>query len=190
MLTVRLTHNSFRRHIDAPFYRTHPPKVTSLWTKILPKGADLTARFDDGSGVTMKVPPGLTAFLDSTKMYESLSDEDKEWVAHSSVEYAPSPCEFRSFSRSQKTCSPFCATLDQWIQDSKALGNGFGLVSDGLETPFDELPSNDENLVMRYPLVSVHSQLFVQTSVLSLVSFDSSGPTPSTARRPFKCMAS
>lgn len=85
--------NYTHRHIDAPFYRTHPPKVTSLWTKILPKGPELTARFDDGSGTTMKVPPGLTAFLDSTAMYEALSDEDKEWVSHSSVEYAPSPCE-------------------------------------------------------------------------------------------------
>ncbi|ORY60396.1 alpha-ketoglutarate dependent xanthine dioxygenase [Leucosporidium creatinivorum] len=122
-----------RWHIDAPFYRTHPPKVTSLWSKILPRGPDLTARFDDGSGMTMKVPPGLTAFLDTTRMYESLSDEDKAWVQWSEVEYAPSPY--------------------QWIQDAKALGNGFGMVSDGLETPFDELPSNDESLVMRYPLL-------------------------------------
>lgn len=44
---------------------------------------------------------------------------------------------------------------DQWIQESKALGNGFGLVSEGLETPFDELPSNDDSLIMRYPLVSL-----------------------------------
>ncbi|KAK4700045.1 xanthine dioxygenase, partial [Phenoliferia sp. Uapishka_3] len=148
-----------RWHIDAAFYRTHPPKVTALWTHTLPVGPLLTARFDDGSDTTMEVKPGRTAFIDSTQMYESLSEKDKAWVDHSRAEYAPSPY--------------------QWIQDAKAMGNGFGMESDDLETPLIDLPSNNPDLVKQYPLVwinpltgekalQVHSiivaELFIRTS--------------------------
>lgn len=82
-----------RWHIDSALYKTHPPRVTSLWAHTLPKGPELTARWDDGSGTTLKVQPGLTAFLDASQMYDRLSDADKQWVDHSSAEYAPSPCQ-------------------------------------------------------------------------------------------------
>lgn len=148
-----------RWHIDAALYRVHPPKVTSLWAHTLPEGPLLNARWDDGSDLTMKVPAGRTAFIDSTKMYEALSEEDKAWVKYSRVEYPPSPY--------------------QWIQDVKATNNGFGMVSEGKEIPFDGLPSNDPAGIITYPLLwtnpftgekalQVHqivaSKLFIKTS--------------------------
>lgn len=125
-----------RWHIDAAFYKTHPPRVTSLWHMKLPTGPDLTLRWDDGSDTTMQVPPGRTGFIDCTRMYNELSDEDKVWVDHSEAEYAPSPY--------------------QWISGAKAYGNGFNLYSEGLETPYEDLPGSDPALIKTYPLVWVN----------------------------------
>lgn len=122
-----------RWHIDAAFYRAHPPRVTSLWAKIMPEAPEVTVRWDDGSGETMKAQPGRTAFIDSTQLYASLSEGDKAWVRHSRVRYAPSPY--------------------QWIQDAKAAGNGFTMVSEGKEAAFEDLPSNDPECIMEYPMV-------------------------------------
>jgi hypothetical protein len=55
----------------------------------------------------MKVAPGRTAFIDMAQCYAQLSDEDKAWVDHSVVEYAPSPY--------------------QVIAPAKAFSNGFGM---------------------------------------------------------------
>lgn len=77
----------------------------------LPSKGNVNVRFDDGSGTVISAPPGRTAFIvsstmfslvlslrlltgailqDAVKMYESFSDEDKAWVQHSTIEYAPS----------------------------------------------------------------------------------------------------
>ncbi|GAA5897701.1 hypothetical protein JCM6882_000072 [Rhodosporidiobolus microsporus] len=124
-----------RWHIDAALYKVHPPKVTALWAHKLPTGPPITVQWDvsSPSPQSMTAQPGLTAFLDSSAMYASLSDEDKAWVDHSEVEYAPSPY--------------------LWIQDSKATDDGFGLVSEGRETPLEELPPVDESAIKRYKMI-------------------------------------
>jgi len=55
----------------------------------------------------MQVAPGRTAFLDMAQCYARLSAEDKAWVNHSTVEYAPSPY--------------------QVIAPARAYSNGFGM---------------------------------------------------------------
>ncbi|GAA5987979.1 hypothetical protein JCM11641_005970 [Rhodosporidiobolus odoratus] len=124
-----------RWHIDAALYKTHPPRVTALWAHKLPHGVLIRVEWDvdTPSPQSLTCAPGLTAFLDSSAMLRSLSPEDQEWVLHSEVEYAPYPY--------------------QWIQDAKATDDGFGMVSEGKETPLEELPPVDEGAVKRYKMV-------------------------------------
>ncbi|GAA5898946.1 hypothetical protein JCM6882_004036, partial [Rhodosporidiobolus microsporus] len=115
-----------RWHIDSQMTRgNHTARVTTIYAHKLPKGPPVTLRWDDGSGLTMPVAPGRTAFMDSAKMYEALSDADKKWVDYSLVEYAPSPYSF--------------------IINCKGTSNGFGIESDDLETPLAELPIREED---------------------------------------------
>ena len=58
----------------------------------MPSGDDVTIRWDDGSNLSMKSPPGRTVFIDCVAMYNSLNPEQKSWVDNSLIEYAPSPC--------------------------------------------------------------------------------------------------
>ncbi|GAA6044202.1 hypothetical protein JCM8097_004668 [Rhodosporidiobolus ruineniae] len=124
-----------RWHIDSALYATHPPKVTSLWAHKLPKSDPVRVVWDASSPnpQSWSCPPGLTAFLDCTAMLDQLSPEDRAWVEHSEVEYAPHPY--------------------LWIQDSKAMDDGMGMFSEGKETPEDELPPVDESKIKRYRLV-------------------------------------
>lgn len=64
---------------------------------------------------------------------------------------------------------------DQWIQEAKAMGNGFGMVSEGLETPLDELPSNEPALIKQYPLVCLPRPK--RYTDLVLIRIHSCGPT-------------
>ncbi|GMF80403.1 unnamed protein product [Aspergillus oryzae] len=70
----------YRWHIDAALYEYYPPKVTTLLAVKVPKGRRQTLRYDDGSDETLDVPLGTTAFVNGERMFEMLSDEDKEFV--------------------------------------------------------------------------------------------------------------
>lgn len=65
--------------------------MTTLLAVKVPKGRRQTLRYDDGSDETLDVPLGTTAFINGERMFEMLSDEDKEFVLGSRVEYAPHP---------------------------------------------------------------------------------------------------
>lgn len=80
----------------------------------------------------MEVTPGATAFVDATKMYEALLEEDKAWVDVSTVQYAGWPYG--------------------WMSKCKALSNGLGLISEGLELPLDKLPPIDPDKVQNLPM--------------------------------------
>ncbi|GAA6042663.1 hypothetical protein JCM8097_008275 [Rhodosporidiobolus ruineniae] len=115
-----------RWHIDAQLKRgNHTARVTTIYAHQLPVGPDVLVRWDDGSGYEMRAAPGRTAFMDSAKMYEALSEEDKRWVDHSLVEYASSPYEF--------------------IIHCQGTSNGFGIVSAGKETPLEDLPIDEKD---------------------------------------------
>jgi alpha-ketoglutarate-dependent taurine dioxygenase len=81
----------YRWHIDAALYDFYPPRVTTLLAVKVPKGRRQTLRYDDGSGETLDVPLGTTAFVSGEKMFDMLSPEDKEFVLNSRIEYAPHP---------------------------------------------------------------------------------------------------
>jgi len=57
----------------------------------VPKGRRQTLRYDDGTGDTLDVPLGTTAFVSGETMYNRLSEEEKQFVRTSRIEYAPHP---------------------------------------------------------------------------------------------------
>ncbi|KAB8077893.1 hypothetical protein BDV29DRAFT_197902 [Aspergillus leporis] len=123
----------YRWHIDAALYEYYPPKVTSLLAVQVPKGRRQTLRYDDGSNETMNVPLGTTAFVSGERMFELLSDEDKEFVLGSKIEYAPHPYI--------------------WMSPARSLPTGLGLYSEGLELPESDLPTIDKSKIMILPMV-------------------------------------
>ncbi|OGM48308.1 hypothetical protein ABOM_002192, partial [Aspergillus bombycis] len=123
----------YRWHIDAALYEYYPPKVTTLLAVKVPKGRRQTLRYDDESNETMDVPLGTTAFVTGERMFEMLSDEDKEFVLGSKVEYAPHPYI--------------------WMSPARSLPTGLGLYSEGLELPESELPPIDQSKIMILPMV-------------------------------------
>ncbi|GIK06048.1 hypothetical protein Aspvir_010166 [Aspergillus viridinutans] len=125
-----------RWHFDAPLYGDEPTWFTCLHIVKQPRGPDLTVEWADGSGLTMKIPPGRTAFFSSVQLYDMLSLEEKNLVDHSWVEYAPHPFK--------------------WIQHCKSQNTGLGIVGGG-HLPEEELENYDPTAVKRYPMVWVNS---------------------------------
>jgi len=122
----------FRWHIDAALYALNPPKVTSLMAVKVPAGRRQTLRYDDGTGEEMDVPLGTTAFVSGQKMYDLLSEEDKEFVRAAKVEYAPHPYV--------------------WMSPAKSRSDGLGMVSEGVELPLSELPPVNEKDIKILPM--------------------------------------
>jgi alpha-ketoglutarate-dependent taurine dioxygenase len=122
----------FRWHIDAALYALHPPKVTSLMAVKVPAGRRQTLRYDDGTGDELDVPLGTTAFVSGQKMYDLLSEEDKEFVRNAKVEYAPHPYI--------------------WMSTARSRSDGLGMVSDDLELPLSELPPVNEADIKILPM--------------------------------------
>lgn len=122
----------FRWHIDAALYDLEPPRVTSLMAVKVPKTEHQTLRYDDGSNETLSVPRGSTAFVSSYKMFDLLSDEDKEFARTTKVQYAPHPYI--------------------WMSPARSRSDGLGMVSDGLEIPYADLPAIDESKIKILPM--------------------------------------
>lgn len=122
----------YRWHIDAALYALNPPKVTSLMAVKVPAGRRQTLRYDDGTGEELDVPLGTTAFVSGQKMYELLSEEDKEFVRNAKVEYAPHPYI--------------------WMSPARSRSDGLGMISDNLELPPSELPPINEADIKILPM--------------------------------------
>jgi alpha-ketoglutarate-dependent taurine dioxygenase len=122
----------YRWHIDSAMYNLNPPKVTSLLAVKVPSGRRQICRYDDGTGEELDVPLGTTAFMSGYNMYALLSEEDKEFVRTSKMEYAPHPYI--------------------WMSKAKARSNGLGIVSEGLELPLAQLPPIEEDKIRIYPM--------------------------------------
>lgn len=113
-------------------YDLDPPLVTSLLAVSVPAGRRQICRYDDGTGDELEVPLGTTAFFSGYRLYELLSEEEKEFVRTSKVEYAAHPYI--------------------WMSKAKSRSNGLGLFSDGLEFPADQVPPVDADKVRVYPM--------------------------------------
>jgi xanthine dioxygenase len=123
----------YRWHIDAALYDLNPPKVTTLLAVRVPKGPKQTLRYDDGTDETLEVPIGTTAFVSGYAMYDRLSEEEKEFVRTSKIQYAPHPYI--------------------WMSPCQSFSTGLGLYSDGTELPYSELPEIDESKIKIMPMV-------------------------------------
>ncbi|OCK76891.1 Clavaminate synthase-like protein [Lepidopterella palustris CBS 459.81] len=122
----------FRWHIDAALYDLEPPRVTSLMAVKVPKSEKQTLRYDDGTGDELLVPRGSTAFVSSYRMYDILSPEDKEFARTTKVQYAPHPYV--------------------WMSPARSLSDGLGMVSDGAELKYEDLPPIEEEKVKILPM--------------------------------------
>lgn len=122
----------YRWHIDAALYGLAPPVATTLLAVKVPSGRTQTVRYDDGSGDEMTVPLGTTAFVNGEATYDALSDEDKEFVRTTRVEYAAHPYI--------------------WMSPAKSRSTGLGLISDSLELSESELPPIDPAAIQILPM--------------------------------------
>ncbi|ETS85892.1 hypothetical protein PFICI_03917 [Pestalotiopsis fici W106-1] len=130
-------HTRFQRwHIDAPLYERDPAWFTTLRCIKRPTEPKVTVHWDDGSGQTMEVEPGLTAFFSNVQTYELMTPEEQKVADHSWVEYAPRPYT--------------------WMGECRGNPNGLGVASEGREKSLEELGDWDPAHVKRYPMVWVN----------------------------------
>ncbi|KAL7624452.1 hypothetical protein AAE478_006017 [Parahypoxylon ruwenzoriense] len=145
-----------RWHIDAPLYARDPAWFTTLRCVKRPTEPEVNIRWDDGSGLSMKAEPGLTAFISNVQAYEMMTGDERKMADHSWVEYAPHPvCE---------NLPAYVLDMDaniyrdqyMWIGDCKGNSNGLGLVSQGKEKRLEDLGDFDPKDVKTYPMVWVN----------------------------------
>ncbi|KAI0484971.1 hypothetical protein GGR56DRAFT_53115 [Xylariaceae sp. FL0804] len=130
-------HTRFQRwHLDAPLYERDPAWFTTLRCVRRPTSPRVTVHWDDGSGQTMDVEPGLTAFFSNVQTYELMTPAERAVADHSWVEYAPRPYA--------------------WMGECRGRPNGLGVASEGRERNLDQLGGWDPAHVKRYPLVWVN----------------------------------
>lgn len=98
----------------------------------VPTGEQQTLLYDDGSNEQMSVSRGSTAFVSSYKMFDLLSEEDKDFVRTTKVQYAPHPYI--------------------WMSDAKSMPDGLGLVSEGKELSYAELPPVESDKIKILPM--------------------------------------
>lgn len=122
----------YRWHIDAALYGLNPPKVTTLLAVSVPQGPKQIIQYED-TDKELEVPLGTTAFVSGYAMYDRLSEEEKEFVRTSKIQYAPHPYI--------------------WMSPAKSFSDGLGLYSDGTELPYTELPTIDESKIKIMPMV-------------------------------------
>ncbi|KAI9573048.1 hypothetical protein HD554DRAFT_2013704 [Boletus coccyginus] len=122
-----------RWHIDAALYDYNPPPLTTLYAITVPKGDRQIVRYDDGTGDELSVPLASTAFVSGKTMFEILPPAFKSLAVRASVRYAPHPYI--------------------WMAPARALPNGLGIESEGLEVPTGELPDWEESKVKTFPLL-------------------------------------
>jgi len=122
----------YRWHIDAALYGLAPPVVTTLLAVKVPAGRRQTCRYDDGTADELDVPLGTTAFVSGYTMYDILSEEDKEFVRTTKVEYAPHPYI--------------------WMSGAKSRTTGLGMLSEDLEIPLSDLPEINESMIQVLPM--------------------------------------
>ncbi|KIV94166.1 hypothetical protein PV10_01957 [Exophiala mesophila] len=111
----------YRWHIDAALYgRLNPPLVTSLLAVRVPAGRTQTLLYDDGTGDSLQVPLGTTAFVSGYTMFDILTPDQKQFALNSKIEYAPHPYV--------------------WMSNAKSRPDGLGMVSEDRELALNDLP--------------------------------------------------
>ncbi|PWN52315.1 Clavaminate synthase-like protein [Violaceomyces palustris] len=122
----------YRWHIDAALYNLSPPLVTTLYGVKVPTGPAQLVRYDDGTGETLPVPLGTTAFVSGQQMFDRLSPAEKSLAVRTKVVYAPHPYV--------------------WMSKAKSRSTGLGLESQGLELGPEQLPVVEEEKIKVLPM--------------------------------------
>ncbi|KAL7928144.1 hypothetical protein V8C35DRAFT_318805 [Trichoderma chlorosporum] len=122
----------YRWHIDAALYGDAPPIATTILAVTLPKRRLQTVRYDDGTGDELSVPLGTIAFASGETMYDLLSEEVKEFVRSTKVEYAAHPY--------------------LWMGRAKSHPTGLGIISEGKELDDDDVPPVDPASIQILPI--------------------------------------
>ncbi|KAF9775609.1 hypothetical protein IL306_006270 [Fusarium sp. DS 682] len=123
----------YQWHFDGSLYNIPPPRVGCLLAVRTPKGPDVTVRWEDGTGTEMKIAPGATAMVAGARALALLSEETRNIVMNSRIEYAP-----HAFV---------------WMSTSHSTRLGHLLETEGLEKPLDQLPPWSQDKVCIYPMV-------------------------------------
>lgn len=123
----------FRWHIDAALYGLSPPMVTTLLGCVVPSTLETRKIVYEDTNEVKELVKGATAFASGAVAFNLLSDEDKEFALNTTVVYAPHPYIF--------------------ISTAKATSDGLTMVSEGKETPLDELPPWEDSKIKRLPMV-------------------------------------
>jgi alpha-ketoglutarate-dependent taurine dioxygenase len=113
-------------HVDGTYWKYDPPTFTMLRPIKFPTEgkSTQTVEWADGSGQSMEVKPGRTAFVDVEQLYDMLSDDEKKTVDHSWVEYMYWPYEK--------------------IKGCRGAPNGLGVANEGRELPDEEVEAHEE----------------------------------------------
>lgn len=124
----------YRWHIDSALYDLAPPVVTTLLgIKVPPLTQTQKIVYEDGLGDELELTRGATCFTLGALAFEALSPEEQKFALSTTVEYAPHPYIF--------------------ILPAGATSDGLTMVSEGKETPLDELPEWESSKVKRLPMV-------------------------------------
>jgi hypothetical protein len=107
--------------------------VTTLYAVQVPQGAPQTCRYDDGTGDTLPVPLGTTAFVSGRTMFDILPRELRSVAVRARVRYAPHPYV--------------------WMSPAAAHSTGLAIECEGKELALDELPPWTEDKVKVFPVV-------------------------------------
>jgi hypothetical protein len=113
-------------HVDGTYWQYDPPTFTILRPIKFPTEGlkSQTVEWADGSNQSMEVKTGRTAFVDVEQLYNMLSDEEKNMVDHSWVEYMYWPYER--------------------IKGCRGAPNGLGVANEGRELPDEEMKKFEE----------------------------------------------
>lgn len=121
----------YRWHIDSALYGLSPPLCTTLLGIHVPPSTKTQKIKYEDTQEEIEIAQAGTAFMSGAIAFDLLSDEDKKLALGTTVEYAPHPYIF---------ISPARATTD-----------GLTMVSDGKETPLDQLPEWEAAKVKKLP---------------------------------------
>ncbi|KAJ3031930.1 UNVERIFIED_CONTAM: hypothetical protein HDU68_010010 [Siphonaria sp. JEL0065] len=123
----------YRWHIDAALYDLCPPVATTLYAIRVPKAEWQTVKYDDGSGEELKVPVGATAFISGAQAFDILPRHYKSLAVRTRVTYAPHPYV--------------------WMSPAKSNSVGLGIITEGKELAFVDLPPFSEDKIKTLPMV-------------------------------------
>lgn len=123
----------YRWHIDSALYGLSPPVCTTLLGIHVPPSTQTKKILYEDTKEEIEIAQAGTAFMSGAIAFDLLSEADKELALGTTVEYAPHPYIF--------------------ISPARATSDGLTMVSEGKETPFDELPEWEESKVKKLPMV-------------------------------------